>query len=109
MPKKLTILCAAATLVCAVLGGAPADAQPRIDRCDGVLHRKGDELWFGGGHGEGESICVIAPAQVGKVLAVCAVGRYCSVAGVGGDCEGSGECTEMKSVVAVSARKASGR
>jgi len=84
--------------------GGPAHARITQDQCSGILHHKGQELWFGGERGEGESICVIAAGEAPKVLRVCAPGSYCRVIGSGGDCEGSGECMEIKRVVAVSAR-----
>ena len=88
-----------------ILAQGPAQARSGRDRCDGILHQNAQELWFGGERGEGESICVIAPAEMPKVLRVCAAGRYCRVVGSGGDCEGSGECLEMKRIVSVTARK----
>lgn len=82
-----------------------ADPQGLRGQCDGILHQKAQEIWFGGEPGEGESICVIARAQVRKVLRVCTAGSYCRVVGLTDDCEGSGECLEMKRVLAVMTRK----
>jgi hypothetical protein len=109
MSNTLSLLLGLGLMALAAFGGSHADARPHLDRCAGVLHQKGEELWFGGARGEGESICVIAASQMRKVLDACAAGHYCRVAGVGGDCEGTGECLEMKSVVTVSARKAQRR
>jgi hypothetical protein len=107
--SRRSILWFAATAVLVTLGGGQADARSFRDRCAGILHQDGKEIWFGGEKGEGESICVISSSQAAKVLKVCAAGHYCAVVGVSAPCKDSGECAEIRNVVSVMTRKASRR
>ena len=60
----------------AFYGATNTGAEPRPDRCSGILHRDRYGLRLGCGRGEGEDICVIRKKDERKVLAVCALGRY---------------------------------
>jgi hypothetical protein len=109
MMTRRSILWFAATAVLVTLGGDHAEARSFRDRCAGILHQDGKEIWFGGAKGEGESICVISSSQVAKVLKVCTAGHYCAVVGATRPCKDSGECAEIRNVVSVTTRKASRR
>jgi hypothetical protein len=102
MPNTSAMLLAVTSLVLLALGGGQAYAR---GQCAGILHQDGPKLWFGGAKGEGEGICIVDGSQAGKVLKTCVAGRYCRVVGVTGDCKDSGECTEIKDIVAVAASK----
>ncbi len=104
MSIKLAIFCAAMPLVLIALGGEAAARNGR-DQCAGILHQDGSRLWFGGGRGEGEGICVVDAAHAAKVLKVCSAGRYCRVVGTSADCKDSGECAEISDIVSVAASR----
>jgi len=72
-------------------GFAPANAEPEIRSCGGILHRDKDGLRFGRGKGEPEFICVVRRTEDRKVLARCRVGKYCEVEGLADFCPDSGE------------------
>src|SRR4051812_42986010 len=102
MPNKLAMLIAVTSCVLIALGG-PADARAGRDRCAGILHQDASKVWFGGEKGEGEGICIVAAAQVAKVLKTCSARRWCRVLGTTADCKDSGECAEIKDIVSVKA------
>jgi hypothetical protein len=84
-----------------------ADAQAKVDTCEGILHRDQYGIEFGGAHGEGEGICVVNKSQEQKVLEVCSVEHYCNVRGLVSDCKDSGECVEITNITSVRGRAAS--
>jgi hypothetical protein len=106
-PASRRICGAVAMYLTALTCGQAQAAAP--EECGGILHKKGQQLWFGGERGEGESICMIAPAQIGKVLHICAAGRYCRVSGTSTDCEGTGECMEINRVFTVTGKRPGSR
>ena len=73
----------------AFYGATNTGAEPRPDRCSGILHRDRYGLRLGCGRGEGEDICVIRKKDERKVLAVCALGRYCRIQWARGPLSGS--------------------
>ena len=81
-----------------------AYAEPKIDKCAGVLHRDQYGLRFGGGIGEGEGICIINKSEENKVLTVCNLEHYCRVNGLVDDCKDSGECAEITNITSVRKR-----
>ncbi|WP_420967077.1 hypothetical protein [Bradyrhizobium sp. B120] len=76
-------------------------AEPLQSQCSGILHQLKGDLLFGAGRGEGEGICVVSKAEIGKVLKKCSVGGRCVVDGSVDICKDSGECVEIKNIVAV--------
>jgi len=105
LSNRLAMFCAVVSFVLIALGGGQADARAARDQCAGILHQDGSRVWFGGARGEGEGVCVVGATQAGKVLKSCSAGRYCRVVGVTADCKDSGECTEIRDIVSVTARK----
>src|SRR3954449_10499903 len=79
-------------------------AEPTQRQCYGVLHQSKGDLMIGGGRGEGEGICIINKAEIGKVLGTCRIGRRCIVEGSVDYCRDSGECVEITKIVAVRKR-----
>src|SRR3954451_10281240 len=73
-------------------------------QCFGVLHHSKGDLMIGGGRGEGEGICIINKAEIGKVLRTCRIGGRCIVEGSVDYCKDSGECVEITKIVAVRKR-----
>jgi hypothetical protein len=84
---------------------ATSSAAFAADKCAGTLHWAQDDIHFGGGRGEDESICVINKFEEAKVLAVCSVGRFCTVRGSVDLCKDSGECAEISNITSVKARR----
>ena len=88
----------------AFYGATNTGAEPRPDRCSGILHRDRYGLRLGCGRGEGEDICVIRKKDERKVLAVCALGRYCRIQGLVDLCQAAGECVEISGITSVGTR-----
>ncbi len=105
MRNRLSMCLVIASCVAAGLFWTKAEARPEPGQCDGILHKDGPRLWFGGARGEGESICVIASSEVSKVLKTCSPRHYCRVVGSVDTCKDSGECAEITSITSVSSHK----
>ena|SRR5579862_8489901 len=93
--------------VLAVVVPIAAQAQAKPGKCEGILHQKDNEIYFGGGKGEDEGVCMIAKAEMLKLMAICAVGRFCRVTGSVDYCKDSGECVDMSRITGVSNQRGS--
>lgn len=82
-----------------VSGPSPAAGRPGV--CEGILHQDSDGLRLGGGPNEDEGICLVARAEIARVLAGCTVNRHCRIKGHISDCKDSGECSEISGITAV--------
>ena len=91
-------------LAISTLTTRPVFAEPTQTQCFGVLHQSKGDLMIGGGRGEGEGICIINKAEIGKVLRTCRIGGRCIVEGSVDYCKDSGECVEITKIVAVRKR-----
>jgi hypothetical protein len=98
--KKLLL----ATAIACVMLSAPAHAEAtRLGTCSGKLSRLPEGEWVIRTGREG--ICTFRDEAVKiKVLATCFAGRGCEVTGSIGECEDSGECSEVRSVQRVRSR-----
>jgi hypothetical protein len=83
----------------ALLCVAPSSfAASRSGECHGILHWEKGSFQFGGGAGEGESICVIASSGQRKIMRKCSTGAFCRVRGTVKPCQDSGECVEIRRI-----------
>jgi hypothetical protein len=75
-------------------------AAQTLGTCSGKLSRLPEGEWVIRTGREG--ICTFRDEAVKtKVLAICSAGQVCKVTGAFGDCEDSGECSEIRSVQSV--------
>jgi hypothetical protein len=97
-------LAALTLFLTATLISMPSYAGGKVDQCRGRLHQDNTGLWFGGGQGEGESICEIGKSERAKVLAVCKPEQPCRISGHATTCKDAGECAEFTSITSIQKR-----